>query len=221
MKKTVIIAILFIATIKVSYAQNINWRSLDEDNQNLIYLNVGYDFGVTTQIGYARTLNSFKPILLSIDYSFPMGENLIDDFKVRFGGQIEIFEKNGFSASAKIYGNFRRYESELVRIASFGSELSILAGYYKTTWHIAGEFGFDKSITSHLKNSDIMRDNYPDIKDGWYIPSGGNFFYGIQGSKKIGKTLDISLRAGLTNAQGKHEDAILPYYIQIGLNKRF
>lgn len=109
----------------------------------------------------------------------------------------------------------------MVRISSFGSEFSVITGYFKPTWHIAAEFGFDKSITSNLKHSDIMKDNYPNIQDGWYIPSGGNYFYGIQASKSIGRSYDISLRLGAINAQGKDENALLPNYAQIGLIKRF
>jgi hypothetical protein len=97
----------------------------------------------------------------------------------------------------------------------------VLAGYYKPTWHAAGEFGFDKSITSHLKHSDIMRTNYPEIRDGWYIPSGGHYYYGIQAGKSLGEYLDLSLRLGATNAQDDDENAVLPYYLQLGLGIKF
>ena len=60
-----------------------------------------------------------------------------------------------------------------------------------------------------------------DIKDGWYIPCGGNYFFGVQGSKTITQSFEISTRIGGTNAQGKHENALLPYYAQIGITKRF
>ncbi len=221
MKKIIIALLLFTLTAEYGFSQNINWRSLQHEQPNLISLNLGYDFGLTTQIGYYRYLNSKNPILLGADYSFPMGENLMDDFKLRFGGQIEVYEINGFSVTAKVLGNMRRYETARVRMASFGSEFSVLVGYYKPTWHVAGEFGFDKSIITHLEHSDTMRDVFPGIKDGWYIPSGGHFFYGIQGSKTLGKTFELSLRAGFTNAEGKDEDALLPYYGQLGLVKRF
>ena len=65
------------------------------------------------------------------------------------------------------------------------------------------------------------KENYPNIKDGWYLPSGGNFFYGIQASKTIKKTFDISARLGGTNAQSDNENAILPYYAQLGIMVRF
>ena len=219
--KIIIATLIFVMSVGYTSAQNINWQSLNIEQKSLGYLNAGYDFGMTTQIGYGYKLDAFRPILLTADYSFPMGEDLIDDFKIKLGGQIAIFEKNNFIASAKFYGIFRRHQTNLVRMLSFGAELSALAGYYQPTWHIAGEFGFDKSIITHLTHSDVFRDNFPIITDGWYIPSGGHLYYGIQGSKTLNKSFELSLRAGATNAQVNDENAPLPYYTQIGLVWRF
>lgn len=211
--------VIAIACVGHLSSQNLNWSIIQEDHQNLIYVNFGYDFGMTAQVGYGRIIHAFRPIVLTADYSFPMGENLFDDFKTKLGGQISVLEKNNFILSAKVYGIFRRHQTSLVRMASFGSELAALAGYYKSTWHVAGEFGFDKSTITNLKHSEITRENYPSVTDGWYIPSGGHFFYGIQGSMALGKSkdLEISVRVGATNAQSKDENAILPYYTQLGL----
>jgi len=208
-------------SVSFSYAQNINWSSINENQKTLTYLNVGYDFGMTTQIGYGHKIDVFRPILLTADYSFPMGKNLVDDFKVRLGGQASIYEINNFIFSAKVYGIFRRHQTELVRMVNFGSEMSAMIGYYKPTWHLAGDFGFDKSIITQLKHSDEMRNNFPSITNGWFIPSGGHFYYGIQGSKTIGDHFELSLRAGATNAQFKDENALLPYYAQFGLIYKF
>ena len=221
MKNLIIAALLFITIIEGNFAQNLNWRALNPEQPNMVYLNIGYDFGMTTQIGYSRSLKAFKPISLLADYSFPMGENVFDDLKIRLGGQIELYEINGFSVSTKLLANIRRHETDLVRMAGFGTELSLVAGYYKPGWFVAGEFGLDKSIITNLEHSDIMKEKYPEIKDGWYIPSGGNYFYGIQAGKSLGNTMELSLRFGFTDAQGKDEDSLLPYYGQIGLIKKF
>ncbi|MCD8498008.1 MAG: hypothetical protein LRZ85_08005, partial [Alphaproteobacteria bacterium] len=103
------------------------------------------------------TINAFRPILLSMDFSAPMGEDLVDDFKVRYGGQIELIAINNFALTAKILGNFRRHETDVVRVVGFGAEFGALLGYYRPGWHIAGEFGFDKSVITHLKHSSIPR----------------------------------------------------------------
>jgi len=208
-------------SLSYSNAQNINFSTNHQDQKSIAYLNFGYDFGMSTQVGYGKKIDLVKPILWTMDYSFPAGKNLVDDFKVRLGGQYSFYQSNNFIFSAKVYGVFRRHQTKLVRMTSFGSEMSLVVGYYKSSWHLASEFGFDKSIATHLKHSEIMRENSPFIKDGWFIPSGGHFYYGIQSSKTIGKKFEISLRVGVTNAQFKDENALLPAYAQLGLIHKF
>jgi hypothetical protein len=219
--KKLIVVMLVMALVEAGYAQNVNWRSLREDQRNVVQMNFGYDFGATAQIGYSRSFAWIRPVLLGLDYSFPMGNVLTDDFKVRIGGQMEIVDAGGFSATVRILSNLRRYQNTLVRIIGFGSDLALLAGYYQTTWHAGGEIGFDKSIVSHLKHSDVMKASFPGIRDGWYIPTGGHWYYGIQAGKTLGETFDLSLRAGATNAQDHDENAAIPFYLQLGVGIRF
>jgi hypothetical protein len=221
MKNLVKVILVAMALAEAGYSQNINWRSLSEDRRNVVQLNFGYDFGVTAQLGYSRSFTLIKPVVVGLDYSLPMGDVLLDDFKVRIGGQMEIVQIGGFSATIKVFSNLRRYQTSLVRIVSFGSDFGILAGYYRPTWYAAGEFGFDKAVATNLKNSDIMKANFPAIRDGWYVPTGGHFYYGIQAGKTIGESLDLSLRLGATKAQFNDENAVLPYYAQLGLGMRF
>lgn len=216
--KAVMVAMVL---VEVGYAQNINWRSMGEEQRNVVQMNVGYDFGATAQVGYARSFTVIRPVIVGLDYSFPMGSTLTDDFKVRLGGQVEVVEIEGFSATIKIFSIFRRYQMPLVRIVSFGSDFGLLAGYYASTWYAAGEVGFDKATATQLKHSDTMKANFPGIRDGWYVPTGGNWYYGIQGGKTIGETLEVSLRLGATNAQDDDENAAIPLYLQLGLGVRF
>jgi len=221
MKNLVKEILVVMALAEVGYSQNINWRSLREDRPNVLQLTFGYDYGVTAQLGYSRSFTLIRPVVVGLDFSVPMGDVLLDDFKVRIGGQVEIVQAGAFSVTVKIASNFRRYQTQLVRIVSFGSDFAAVVGYYKSTWYAAGEFGFDKAVTSYLKHSDIMRAYYPAIRDGWYVPTGGNFYYGIQGGKTIGETLELTLRMGGTRAQMHDEGAVLPYYAQLGLGVRF
>jgi hypothetical protein len=221
MKTMAATVMIMMAVFYTGYSQNVNWRSLGEDQRNIVQFDLGYDYGATTQLGYGRAFDWLRPVVLTFDYSFPMGKDLVDDFRVRLGSQVEVLQIDGFSATLKLMGSLRRYENPLVRIVSFGSDFALVTGYYSPTWHAAGEFGFDKSIVSHLKHSDIMRSNFPAIRDGWYIPSGGHFYYGIQAGKTLGETYALSLRVGTTNAQFDDEDAVVPYYVQVGLGIRF
>jgi len=221
MKKIVILITLSVLSIVPVYSQNVNWSWLNEENPNHVHLKIGYDFGVTTQFGYSRSFKLIKPVLFTVDYSFPMGHIIFDDYKIRYGGQAEIAEWKNFIASLKLFGNLKRHETELVRIFNFGIEPSILIGYYKPSWHLALEIGIIKPLTSNIKHSEVVKENYPTIHDGWFKSAGGYYIYGIQSSKTIGDSFDLSFRVGLTNAYSNNKDAMLPYYAQIGIMKRF
>ena len=220
--KTRLTTAFILMLVAISAAQDANWKSLSSEQSSLVSFQFGYNYGVTGQLGYGRVANIVNPVLLTLDFSFPMGEKQVDDFKIRCGGHIELLEKKGFILSAKMLANFRRYQTTMVRIASFGADFSALAGYYQSTWHTAVEVGFDKAISSHLKHSILMRETvYSDIQDGWYVPTGGNWYYGFTGSKSLGPKYDITGRVGATNAQNNDEDALLPFYLQFGLNIKF
>ena len=176
---------------------------------------------MTLQAGYALKVGKQNPVFLSADVALPMGNKLTDELKTRIGAQIEVFSKNRFSVSARAFANFRKHRTELVRMLSFGSELSLLAGHYRPNWFIAGEIGMDKAIVTHLKHSDVQVDFYPDIYNGWIMPAGGHLFYGMVAGKKLGNQLDLNLRLGATNGQSDDRDALLPFYLQLGLTKTF
>lgn len=215
-------AILMIALLATSAcnAQNVNWASLRADRPNSISVSPGFDYGATLQFGYARSFDAILPVVLGVDYSFPMGRDLFDDFKVRLGCQVEVVAFGGVAATVRIASVFRRYENTLVRIASFGSDFALVLGFYRPAWYVAGEGGFDKAITSHLKHSDAMKDIFPGVRDGWYVPTGGNFYYGVTGGVTLLGTLDLSARIGATTAQPRDEGALVPLYVQVGFGIR-
>lgn len=219
--KHIIIILCITLTSTILHAQSINWTTPNTETSHMAYLNLGYDFGVTTQIGYGYKIETFNPLWLTVDYAMPMGKKLTDDFKIRVGGDLLIYETKGFAVSAALYGNFKRHETSFIRMAGFGSDISTTVGYYKPKWHIQGELGFSKSIINHLKHSEQIQENYDAIKDGWFLPSGGHWFYGIQFGKTIGQQFLLSLDLGVTNAQGKDVNALLPIYAKLGVTKTF
>jgi len=210
--------IYFFIIVSVCSAQNINWNTDNKDQVKFVSANLGYDYGLITQLGYHHLIHFHKPILVNVEYSMPMGNNLIDDFKFRFSGQTEVFNYQHFASFIKISGIFKRHETDLVRIAGIGTEIFGIVGYYKPKWHIATEFGIDKSILSHHKHSKIFEEYHVELKDGWYNSFGGYYRYGIQGSKSIGEKFDITFSIGATNAFGNDEDALIAKYFQIGSN---
>ena len=163
-------------------AQTINWASLKEENKQIVNVNMDLDYGITYGLGYGYQFKTWVfPTIANIEYSTPAGEKKLDDFKTKLGIQIRLAEYSNFQLSAKIQGVFRRYESDMVRLVNFGSDMSVIAGYYLKNWFFGAEGGFDKAIVTHFRHSQKAKDRYPDVVGGWYQPAtGGNFYYGLQ-----------------------------------------
>jgi hypothetical protein len=213
------IASLLVAFI--SNAQTFNWINLNKDQKHTVNVSISADYAVTYGVGYSYKLRSELPIILNAEYSFPSGKNITDDFKTRIGGQVDWLKAGNIHFITKIHGIFRRYENDYATLLNFGSDLSGIIGYYKPKWFIAGEVGFDKAIVTHFKHSDLYKQNYSGIKDGWYEPStGGNFYYGIQAGISR-KRFDIYVKAGKLTEQDFKTSPMLPIYGQIGVNINF
>lgn len=219
MKLKMLIVILFSLSIK-SFSQNINWRNFVEEQNHILSVQIGLEYGTTIGIGYGYKLNTKLPIVLSTLFSIPFGLKVFDDFKTSIGIQAELFDCNGFSTTVKAYGIFRRFNNDNSRLLNFGSEFSVVTGYYETNWYLAGEFGFDKAIVTQIKHSDIMKEYYPAIKDGWYIPSGGNFLYGIQSGFTFDSN-DLNIKIGKIITQDFKTTPNFPFYTQFSYTRRF
>jgi hypothetical protein len=202
------------------FSQTINWKSLDKEQRHIINVNAGADYGLTVGAGYGYQLKSKMPVVLNVEYSFPAGEKLFDDFKTKIGGYIRLYQVNNFQFSAKVQGVFRRYQNSFASLLNFGSDLAGIAGYYKPKWFVAGEAGFDKAIVTHFKHTAAYKQNFPSVKDGWYEPAtGGNFYYGLQTGFSYRRN-DIYLKAGKILAQDFSTKPLLPFYLQLGYNIR-
>lgn len=224
MKKIIVISAALFLCI-TSFAQTINWESLKPEQKHMINLNTGVDYATSFGLGYGyklnmRVLKTDFPVVLQTQASIPAGENLVDDFKSKVGGQVRVYKTGNFSATVSVLANFRGHKTDLVKMQSFGGEFTGVFGYYKPTWFAAGEFGFDKAIATHIKNSDLMKEYFPEVQDGWYVPTAGNFNAGLQAGYTI-KTVDVYAKGGLIWDQSFNRSAFVPYYLQLGVNKRF
>lgn len=220
MKNSIIIAILSMAAGACASAQNVNWQSFEPTQKHVVSLTAGWDYGLTLGISYGRKFDTKLPTLANIEYSFPSGKNLFDDFKVRLGGQVEVWSWNGFTFTAKAYCPIRRFENTRASLFSFGSEFSGVLGFYKPKWYVAGEFGFDKAIATHIRNQGRTLEDYPGVQNGWYVPTGGNFAYGLQTGFSVGSN-DLSVRLGNLVSQGWDTTPFIPLFAQFGYQRRF
>lgn len=204
-----------------SFAQMINWAHQVPDSKHMLTASAGAEYGMVYGLGYGHQVHQGTlPIIANLDVSAPAGGHLVDDFKVRIGGQIRWIELGHFGLSTQLYGIFRRMENEYARILNFGSDFSGTIGYYRNKWYVSGVFGFDKAIVSDFKHSQAYRDQFPGVVDGWYEPTtGGNFYYGLEAGYSIGHC-DLFVKAGKLAAQDWSTTPLLPYFGKIGVTVR-
>jgi len=201
-------------------AQTVNWKRLGTDNTHLLNANAGLEYGLIYGVGYGYYIDAVRPIILSFEYSAPSGITLLDDLKTKAGMKIKLLEINSFVVSANMYGLYRRYENDFVRLGNVGSDISAIAGFYKSKWFVAAEFGFDKAIVTNFKHSDLYRSYFPQVNDGWYQPStGGNIYCVAQAGLSFGNH-DVYLKAGSVFSQSLKPSPSLPFIVNLGYNFR-
>ena len=205
-----------------SKAQTINWNGAQAEPRHVVSVNIGLEHGTVYGFSYGyRIHHRLFPTIVNVAYSFPSGEELFDDFKIKVGGQIRWFEFQNMQFSTNLHGVIRRYENDYSRLLNFGSDFSGVLGYYRSGWFVAGEFGFDKAIITHIRHSEIYSDDHPGVSNGWYGPTtGGNFYYGMQAGFSMRKQ-DVFVRAGKFIGQDWKTSPTIPYYGQLGYTISF
>lgn len=219
MKNIICIAMLVCASF-VAGAQAINWKSFAENQKHIANLSTSWDYAATLGVGYAYRMETRLPAVLNAQFSLPAGNDLADDFKAKLGFQVRVFQAGNFQGTVSLFGIYRQFHSDLANFQNFGSEFTGTIGFYKSRWYVATEFGFDKAIVTRVKNSDQMRQNYPGVRDGWYVPTGGNFMFMLQTGYSF-KVFDLYVKVGKIIDQNLRSSATVPLTGQLGINVRF
>ncbi|REC49453.1 hypothetical protein [Chryseobacterium pennipullorum] len=219
MNKNILSVLLFILTDHAVKSQTVNWAALQAKERHILNANIGAEYGAVFGIGYGYQFNTgWFPVIVGADLSTPLGETLLDDFKVKAGANVRWFRIRDIQFSTRVQGLFRRFENDNVAIGSFGLDMAGVIGYYKPRWYGAAEVGFDKAIVSHFQHTEHYQDIFPDVKNGWYEPStGGNFYYGIQTGYSFPRQ-EIYLKLGKVISQDFKTKPHLPFMVQIGYN---
>jgi hypothetical protein len=218
-KLNLVIAFLFCKSLTI-FSQTINWAAFTAEQHQMISVHTGLDYGLVFGAGYSYKLNWKMPIVLQVEYSFPSGDNLLDDFKTKLGGQVKLYDVSNVYFSVAGYSIFRQFTNDFARMDNFGCEVNGTVGYYRPEWNVAASVGFDKAIVTYFKNTDAYKDIYSYAVDGWYEPAaGGNFYYGLQAGYSFAST-DLLLQAGKVITQDFSSAPLLPYYLKAGVNVR-
>jgi hypothetical protein len=202
-------------------AQVVNFNNLSTDKLNHIQFSAGLNMAVMANVEYARILYlKSKPILLSANFTLPMGQNIGDDkkFSINASGNIMEFRNWGFPIHLGIHSVHTG--NKMIKITGLGTKVSINPGYYKNTWFAGVDIGYEKQLLTHIKNSDFYKEVYfSEANDGWYSGAGGNLFFGFIAGKSINHN-ELNLKAGYI-ATEKFQTLLVPYYAEIAFKINF
>lgn len=207
-------------TFSKAEAQVFNWES--EQGKQIVNMNIGSEYGIVGAVSYAHKVESKRfPIWLNMSISTPVGKDLLDDYKVKAGGQIRLLSFRKFQLGTSLQILFRTINMHYMKARNLGGELGLTGGYYSNKWFIAGELGFDKASATYIEHKESYRQIHPEVKNGWYeVSTGGNFNYGICTGISLSKK-DLYLKAGILKTQDFKSTPLLPIYAQLGYNYKF
>ncbi len=219
MKKLIISIFILALYTQLSMAQSYNWAAYSDKGTHNVAAEVGLDYGVSLSVRYSYYLPAFTPMMFMADFQVPMGKELFDDHKVRLGLQAQLAEVDNFRFLVKYNLTAKRLQNVYTSQYSFGNEIGLIAGYYRSKWYAGAEFTYDNTSITHISHSEKYKNDYPGAENGWYKNFAGNFYYGIQGGYSF-KSIDLSLRMGQTKNK-EFKNNTLPFYTTLGVNFRF
>jgi hypothetical protein len=182
----------------VARAQEVNLATLNEAPANRVYLRTGAEFAFVAGAGYARAVDlGSRRILVMGELQAPWATLDASDFQARVGALVPIVGWRGWRLAGSLAPTLRGTKNDAARMTGLGFDAGALGGYYARHWFLAGELGFDYTLTTHVSASQTYRDSvYANARDGWYINPGGNYRLGGQAGASFGR-YDVVLRAGL------------------------
>lgn len=220
MTRTLAIGFALVALVAGDAAAQWNVARLD-GRPNRLYASFGLDPALLPTVGYARTVRLFG-------HRFQLGGEVgvvAADFDTRdFQARLDVFTSLLHWRSVHLTGSAafitRGTENSIYRGLNFGSDVTGALGIHRPGWFVAGEFGFDKAIITHVTHSDWYRTYfYPDAKDGWYLTGGGTFHYGGTAGVSLGPT-ELVARYGWRRTEAFGE-LTPPIYAGLGLGIGF
>ena len=188
---------------------------------NRVYTTFGLDPAFVGTVGYGRVIR-----LYGHDFQFTIDGGLVTakldtkDFRARAGTQTSLLRWRSLQLVGSATFITRGTENQIYSALDFGADLTAALGVYRPGWFVAGEFGKDKAIITHVTNSDWYRRYfYPDAKDGWYLDAGGTLHFGLAAGLGLGP-MEVVGRFGWLRTE-TWDQMLPPIYATVGLGIGF
>jgi len=189
--------------------------------RNQVYTTFGLDPAVVASVGYGRVVPLFgREWQLGVEGGVVAPDYDTRDFRARMQVRTTLLRWRSLRLVGSAAFITRGTENSIYRAFNFGADFTGAAGVYRRSWFLAGEFGFDKAVITHIAHSDWYRTHvYPEAKDGWYLNAGGTFRYGAAAGVAIGPA-ELAVRAGWLRTED-FNDLLPPMYAGLGVGVRF
>lgn len=212
------VAVLSALVVHGVSAQQVSFPGLG-DARHLVSVQGGFDHGSYYGLSYGYVLkNTVLPMVIGSELTVPFGNDVTDDWKWKTGVEAALLQHGALSVTFKPSVIARRYESPLVRLYNFGVDIALNIGYVRPRWGAVAVAGFDKAVVTHFKHG-LLRDYYPDIQDGWFLPTGGNFRFGARMQYSTGRWTSF-VTVGKQYGQDFEDNPRVPIYCEFSLQTK-
>ena len=217
--KTYIILLIVITFCCDLKSQEIAWFDTDQNSGHLISIHAGADIISSFGISYGYKFKGKIPFVIGTELTTPFGGQIMDDFNASLTAQTIFRPVKNMGITVKPSMSCRRYGSDAAVLVSISTGLSTTVGYYRETWSVAAEAGYDHSNATLIKPR-LLKEYYPGSQEDWYGSTGGNFNFGLVTSYWMGST-GVSLKGGKTFGQNFEDNPTLPFYADFSLLRKF
>lgn len=191
------------------------------EERNRMYTSFGFDPALVSAVGYGRVIPLFgHPFQFTGEVGLAAAHLDTRDFRARVGAETSVLRWRSLHLTGSATFITRGTENAIYRGLNFGADLTGRFGVYRRGWFLAGEFGFDKAIITHLTHSDWYREHYyAGARDGWYLDAGGTYHYGATAGIGFGR---LELTGRFNWVRTEEWDALpSPVVGSVGVGVRF
>ena len=210
----IIPALLIVFSLRL-YAQDLNWGQVRDQQNHFMAAKFGADYATVMGLSYGQRLPWKLQTFLAVDLSSSFGQDLLDDWKMRFSVQSELWHSGHLSLGVKPGFIIRRFDSNVARLFSTGVDLTATLGYFGAKWTFAAEAHYDQTLATNVKHH-FLQENYPGIYNGWIGATGGNFKFGGQLGYSFAENM-LALKLGKAYARNFKDNPTLPFYFELSL----
>lgn len=218
--KTTLFLLLSLCIVAKTQAQEINWRSLNEESNHLVSLYFGADYSSYYGASYACSIkNKYRPLFIGTELTLPFGKQVTDDWRWNVNLQTELWQNDYLSLGTKLSFVTRRYSSPIATIYNTSGALSLNFGYVRLKVGAVVVAAYDQTMAAHISHK-LLKEYYPQIRDGWYGASGGTFKFGVRGNWSH-KSWSTYLTVGKAFARNFKDNPTFPFFAELSVQKRF